>query len=134
MRVFGIAIANAGYADRLIVGSEVLYRDDLPDSILIGDAIPSFANAIRYHRELMDWSQVHNIEVNLFSAYDEPWKLPNDDGWGIFFNDKTMKPGMDTLFTPISNIDSTVKPADSGYRRPAAPIAIGVADSERQGS
>ena len=190
----GIAIANAGYADRLIVGSEVLFRNDLHDSILIeyieevklacpnipvstadicselishpgvvnvcdfvapniypfwegspiecamqrfhqcyldllpvangkeifisesgwktvgnpvGEAVPSFENAIRYNRELLGWSQAFNVEVNLFSAFDEPWKLPNDDGWGVFFSDKIMKPEMDTLFAPIDIIDST---------------------------
>lgn len=190
----GIAIANAGYVDRIIVGSEVLFRGDLSPSKLIqyidsvklacpnipvscadicsklianpdvvaacdfvspniypfwegisvecamqqfdqcyqsllpvangkeifisesgwkttgpleGDAVPSFENAIRYNRELLGWSEATGVEVNIFSAFDEPWKLPNDDGWGIFFSDATMKPGMDTLFTPFEYIDST---------------------------
>ncbi|MBK6931089.1 MAG: T9SS type A sorting domain-containing protein [Saprospirales bacterium] len=190
----GIAIANAGYADRLIVGSEVLRRGDLTPAQLIayinevkmacpnipvsyadicskliefpevadacdfvspniypfweqspvecamqrfhqcyldilpiangkeifisesgwktagnpvGAAVPSFENAIRYNRELLGWSQAFGVDVNIFSAFDEPWKLPNDDGWGIFFHNKIMKPGMDTLFTPFIGIDST---------------------------
>ncbi|MCW5923739.1 MAG: T9SS type A sorting domain-containing protein [Saprospiraceae bacterium] len=192
----GIALANAGYADKLIVGSEVLLRGDLIPSQLInyinqvqiacpnipvscadiyselichpevmnacdfifpniypfwegtsincaiqrfhqcyqdllpfaidtgkeiiisesgwktegnpvGNAVPSLENAIRYNRELLNWSTSFNIDVNLFCAFDEPWKLPNDYGWGIFTNDKTMKQGMDTLFKVITNIDST---------------------------
>ena len=190
----GIAIANAGYADRVIVGSEVLLRDDLPATKLVGyinavkqaipDSIPvscadsyhelvcnpevvaacdflapniypfwegipvkyaircfdlavkclqtvaagkeifvsesgwrtwgqanngsstpSLPDAIQYNRELLGWSKAFGIAVNLFSAYDEPWKA-SDDGWGIFDNKGIMKPGMDTLFRPINQIDS----------------------------
>ncbi len=190
----GIALANAGYADKLIVGSEVLLRGDLTSSQLVayinqvqvacpnvpvscadvcseliahpeiidacdfvapniypfwegspiecamqrfhqcysevlsvangkeifvsesgwktegnqeGSAIPSLENAIRYNRELLNWSQTFGIDVNLFSAFDEPWKAPNDDGWGVFYSNKNMKPGMDTLFAQPTIVDST---------------------------
>ncbi len=73
----------------------------------VGLAVPSLENAIRYNRELLGWSETFGVEVNLFAAFEEPWKLPNDGGWGIFSNDKTMKPGMDILFTPFESIDST---------------------------
>lgn len=190
----GIAIAKAGYADRLIVGSEALYfrltspeqliayiqqvKDSCPDipvstadvySALIahpevlevcdfiapniypfwegievecamqrfhqaylsvlavadgkeifisesgwktggaaqGEAIPSLEHAIQYNRELLAWAQALDIEVNIFEAFDEPWKQPNDDGWGVFNNQGSLKPGMDTLFKPFDTIDST---------------------------
>jgi exo-beta-1,3-glucanase (GH17 family) len=190
----GISIANAGYADKLIVGCEALLRNELPASKIIeyinevkqacptipvsyaditskllgnpgivnvcdfvspniypfwegvsiecalqrfhqeyqsliatangkeiiisesgwktnglwvGEAEPSLSNSIRYNRELLSWSKVFGIAVNLFSAFDEPWKLPNDDGWGIFYSNATLKPGMEKLFTSIEEIDST---------------------------
>jgi exo-beta-1,3-glucanase (GH17 family) len=190
----GISIANAGYADKLIVGSEVLLRNELPASKIIeyinevklacptipvsyadiasnlignpgivnacdfvspniypfwegisincamqrfhqeyqsliatagskeiiisesgwktngpwvGEAEPSLSNAIRFNYELLSWSKVFGITVNLFSAFDEPWKLPNDDGWGIFYSNATLKPGMEKLFSSIEEIDST---------------------------
>jgi exo-beta-1,3-glucanase (GH17 family) len=190
----GINIANAGYADRIIVGSEVLLRNELtankiveyinqvkqacpgipvsyadivsvlsahPEIIdacdfvspniyplwegfpiecainrfhqeykslkqkvgnkeifisesgwktngpMIGDALPSIENAVRYDRQLLIWSKSNGIEVNLFTAFDEPWKLPDDDGWGIFYNNAILKEGMDTLFKPTDSIDST---------------------------
>ena len=192
----GIDIANAGYADKVIVGSEVLLRKDLepnqliayinqvkqaiPDSIPVSCADdyrqlldhpevvaacdfvapniypfwegapiacamqrfreayhsllnlaagkeifisesgwksdgppecyaePSLENAIRYNRELLAWGKATGTEINIFSAFDEPWKLlKNDGGWGIFYSDATLKPGMDTLFTPIEAIDSS---------------------------
>ena len=43
----------------------------------------------------------------MFSAFDEPWKLPNDDGWGIFDHKGILKPGMEKLFEPITKIDTT---------------------------
>jgi|GEM_PF-1506389 len=75
---------------------------------VVGEAVPSFENALRYHRELLDWSQATGVDVTFFEAFDEPWKIPlNDDGWGIFFNDATLKPGMDSLFLPIEPIEQT---------------------------
>ncbi len=71
---------------------------------IVGDAIPSFANAVSYHRELLTWSQSTGVEVTIFAAFDEPWKIPlNDDGWGLFFSDATLKPDMDSVFTPLLN-------------------------------
>ena len=71
----------------------------------VGDAIPSVENAIRYHRELLAWSLYSGVEVSIFAAFDEPWKIPlNDDGWGLFFSDATLKPGMDTVFTSVEPI------------------------------
>lgn len=190
----GIEIAKAGYADRLIVGSEVLLRKNITPSKLIeyitrvkqacpdipvstadvydvltanpaviaacasvdvniypfwecipiecalqrfhqaylsvlpfagdkkiwisesgwksrgtakGEAIPSLENAIRYNRELLGWSKAFGVEVNLFEAFDEPWKGVFDDGWGLFDNNGKIKPGMEVLFKPIEKIDST---------------------------
>lgn len=193
----GIAIAKAGYADRLIVGSEALLRGDLtpsqlikyiqqvkqanpnipvstadvynhfltyPDVVqavdfiavniypfwegvtvecammrfheaylsllplkgnkeifiseagwktkgpIVGEAVPSLKNTIRYDHELLSWSKAYGIQVSLFSFIDEPWKSNNvndDDGWGIFDNTVRLKTGMDTLFTPIIKIDTT---------------------------
>lgn len=75
---------------------------------VVGEAVPSFENALRYHRELLDWSEARGVDVTFFEAFDEPWKIPlYDDGWGIFFNDATLKPGMDSLFLPIEPIENT---------------------------
>ena len=89
-----------------IIISETGWKTSGP---VVGDAIPSFQNALRYHRELLDWSQATGVDVTFFEAFDEPWKIPlNDDGWGIFFNDATLKPGMDSLFLPIEPIVNTL--------------------------
>lgn len=88
-----------------IIISETGWKTSGP---VVGEAIPSFQNAVRYHRELLDWSQTTGVDVTFFEAFDEPWKIPlNDDGWGIFFNDATLKPGMDSLFLPIEPIVNT---------------------------
>ncbi len=88
-----------------IIISETGWKTSGP---VVGEAIPSFQNAVRYHRELLDWSQTTGVDVTFFEAFDEPWKIPlNDDGWGIFFNDATLKPGMDSLFLPIEPIENT---------------------------
>lgn len=73
------------------------------------EAEPSISNASRYDRELLGWSKAYSTDVNIFEAFDEPWKTiyHNDGGWGIFDSLGNMKPGMDTLFKPFVNIDST---------------------------
>ena len=74
----------------------------------VGDAIASFENAVRYHRELLAWSLYTGVDVSIFAAFDEPWKIPlNDDGWGLFFSDATLKPGMDSVFTSVEPIELT---------------------------
>lgn len=88
-----------------IIISETGWKTSGP---VVGDAIPSFQNALRYHRELLDWSQTTGVDVTFFEAFDEPWKIPlNDDGWGIFFNNATLKPGMDSLFLANESIENT---------------------------
>jgi glucan 1,3-beta-glucosidase len=88
-----------------IIISETGWKTSGP---IVGEAIPSFQNALRYHREMLDWSEATGVEVTFFEAFDEPWKIPlNDDGWGIFFNDATLKPGMDSLFLPNEPIENT---------------------------
>jgi exo-beta-1,3-glucanase (GH17 family) len=74
----------------------------------LGEAIPSMANAVRYLKELLQWQKATGIIVNIFSAFEEPWKLPNDGGWGLFNSNATLKPGMEEIFKPITSIDSTI--------------------------
>jgi exo-beta-1,3-glucanase (GH17 family) len=74
----------------------------------VGDAMPSFHNAIRFHRELLAWSLTTGVEVTIFEAFDEPWKLlVNDDGWGLFFSNATLKPGMDSVFMSVEPVVPT---------------------------
>lgn len=88
-----------------IIISETGWKTSGP---VVGEAIPSYQNALQYHRELHDWSEATGVDVTVFEAFDEPWKIPlNDDGWGIFFSDATLKPGMDSLFLPIEPIENT---------------------------
>jgi uncharacterized protein (TIGR02145 family) len=73
-----------------------------------GEAIPSVPNSVRYLKETLNWSKASGIEVNLFSAFEEPWKVQkNDGGWGIFNSEATLKPGMEKIFEPITRIDTT---------------------------
>ena len=74
----------------------------------VGDAMPSFHNAIRFHRELRSWSLATGVEVIIFEAFDEPWKLlVNDDGWGLFYSNATLKPGMDSVFMSVEPVVPT---------------------------
>lgn len=75
---------------------------------VVGEARPSFHNAIRFHRELLAWSLETGVSFSIFAAFDEPWKLiDNDDGWGLFYNSAQLKPGMDSVFMSVEPVVPT---------------------------
>jgi hypothetical protein len=74
----------------------------------VGEAVPSIVNSARYLRELLNWSKATGIEVGIFSAFDEPWKITkNDYGWGVFTPEGSLKIGLEEIFDPIVNIETT---------------------------
>ncbi len=94
----------------IAVGKEIIISETgwKTEGPTVGDAIASFENAIRYHRELLAWSLYTGVEVSIFAAFDEPWKIPlNDDGWGLFYSNASLKPGMDSVFTSVEPIELT---------------------------
>ncbi len=61
----------------------------------IGDAEPSFINAIRNFINTQNWSTEDNIDIFYFSAFDEMWKM-DDEGdvgayWGLWDKDGNLK-------------------------------------------
>lgn len=59
-----------------------------------GSAQPGVANQRRFIEELWRWTNLYNIQVVYFQAFDEPWKNePNGVGpcWGMFNVDRTAK-------------------------------------------
>jgi len=60
-----------------------------------GEAVPSYANAMRYFINTMKWSKQENIDLFYFSSFDEVWKI-NHEGeygayWGIWDKDGNYK-------------------------------------------
>lgn len=50
----------------------------------------------RYYRELMDWSEHHQVLTFVFEAFDEPWKgspdpMEPEKHWGLFTVDRAPK-------------------------------------------
>ena len=76
-----IAILEAGWATR---ANEFGYR-------------ASETNQKLYYDALKEWSQVNNVTVFFFEAFDEPWKgnenIPNaaEKNWGIYFENRLPK-------------------------------------------
>jgi exo-beta-1,3-glucanase (GH17 family) len=56
-----------------------------------------------YYRQIMDWSNRHEVLTFIFEAFDEPWKgspdpLEPEKHWGIFTVERRPKLVMQTLF------------------------------------
>ena len=61
----------------------------------IGNAEPSFNNAIRYFINTQNWSKEDNVDVFYFSSFDEMWKM-SDEGdvgayWGLWDKEGKLK-------------------------------------------
>ena len=62
------------------------------------------------------WVQANNRKAFYFEAHDEPWK-GSDDGWGIWDDTQTVKPGMMAVFdgqTVANNWGCSAVPGGSG--------------------
>ena len=61
----------------------------------LGDAHPSYENALQYYINAQLWSKEDEIEMFYFSAFDEPWKVgaEGDVGayWGLWDKDEQLK-------------------------------------------
>ena len=62
---------------------------------ILGGAIPSYENAIKYFLNAQAWSIEENIELFYFSSFDESWKVgaEGDVGasWGLWDKDEKLK-------------------------------------------
>jgi exo-beta-1,3-glucanase (GH17 family) len=84
--VMAITIAlHSAYPDKQIIVGETGWPSC---GDVQGNAIPSLANQKRFIGELWRWSNLYNVQVVYFEAFDEPWKV-NSEGqvggcWGIY--------------------------------------------------
>ncbi len=65
------------------------------DGVAVGEAIPSFENALLYALNTFAWAAREGIEVFYFSAFDEAWKAGPEGGcgphWGFWDTKGTFK-------------------------------------------
>jgi len=59
------------------------------------NAVPSLENQHRFIEELWRWSNLYNIPVFYFEAFDEDWKVAEEGEvgrcWGLYYSDRTPK-------------------------------------------
>jgi exo-beta-1,3-glucanase (GH17 family)/DNA-binding beta-propeller fold protein YncE len=69
---------------------------------ILGDAIPSPANAAYYFRNFVSWARANEVEFFYFEAFDEAWKAavegPQGACWGLWEGDQDLKEGMQAVF------------------------------------
>jgi exo-beta-1,3-glucanase (GH17 family) len=91
--VMAVTIAlRSVYPDKKIIISETGWPSC---GAVKGSAIPSQANQKRFINELWKWSNLYDVQVMYFEAFDESWKV-NTEGqvggcWGIYNVDRTPK-------------------------------------------
>jgi len=66
---------------------------------VVGQAMPSSDNAMRYFIDTQDWARREGVEVFYFSSFDEPWKLGQEGEvgaqWGLWDKAERLKYGTD---------------------------------------
>ena len=66
---------------------------------VVGAAVPSPDNAMRYFIDTQDWARREGVEVFYFSSFDEPWKLGQEGEvgaqWGLWDKAERLKYGTD---------------------------------------
>ena len=79
----------------------------------LGAAVPSAENQRKFIADFTTLAKQNNIEYTLFEAFDEPWKLkynPCEDSWGVFYEDRTLKPHLsDVIRYNLSDINNDGK-------------------------
>jgi exo-beta-1,3-glucanase (GH17 family) len=69
---------------------------------MVGEAIPSPANASFYFLNFVSWARVNKVSYFYFEAFDENWKAeyegPQGAHWGIWNKDGNLKHGMKDVF------------------------------------
>lgn len=107
------ALLSATFAPKDVIVSETGWQSFGSD---VGNAVPSSQNAPYYFLDFQSWVQANNRKAFYFEAHDEPWK-GGDDGWGIWDDTLTMKPGMMEVFngdTVANNWGCSSVPGGSG--------------------
>jgi exo-beta-1,3-glucanase (GH17 family) len=68
----------------------------------VGDAVPSPQNAAYFFLNFASWAKAKNVAYFYFEAFDETWKAADEGlqgaNWGIWYQDGTLKPGMQDVF------------------------------------
>jgi exo-beta-1,3-glucanase (GH17 family) len=91
--VMAVTIAlGSVYPDKKIILSEAGWPSC---GAVIGNAVPGLAEQKRFISELWRWSNLYDVQVMYFEAFDEPWKV-NAEGqvggcWGIYDVKRTPK-------------------------------------------
>jgi exo-beta-1,3-glucanase (GH17 family) len=96
------AYLRAAYAPKEVIVSETGWQSFGSD---VGNAAPSAENAAYYFLDFESWAQAGQRKTFYFEAHDEPWK-GTDNGWGIWDDTLTMKPGMEAVFNGETTADN----------------------------
>jgi hypothetical protein len=68
----------------------------------IGEALPSPENAAYYFLNFESWAKAEGVSAFYFEAFGEPWKIgtegPQGAHWGLWDDNRTLKPGMQAVF------------------------------------
>jgi glucan 1,3-beta-glucosidase len=51
----------------------------------LGDAHPSYENALKYFSNAQQWAEEEEIEMFYFSSFDESWKVDSEGDVGAFW-------------------------------------------------
>lgn len=83
---------------------------------VVGEAVPSPANAAFYFLDFVSWARATGVEYFYFEAFDEAWKAtregPQGACWGVWDGDGHLKEGMRAVFDGDQLPDNwTVPPA-----------------------
>ncbi|HIQ05806.1 MAG TPA: hypothetical protein EYH31_08955, partial [Anaerolineae bacterium] len=83
---------RATYPDRLVVIGETGWPTC---GDMYGNAVPGLENQRWFAEELWRWSNLYQVPVLYFEAFDEEWKVAEEgavDGcWGLYYADRTPK-------------------------------------------
>ncbi len=64
---------------------------------VLGGAIPSYENAMKYFINTYEWAREENIEIFYFSSFDEEWKIIHEgecgSSWGLWDKNGNYKYG-----------------------------------------
>lgn len=87
----------------------------------VGGAIPSPENAEKFFLNFVSWARANDVQYYWFAAFDEPWKAhyegPQGAKWGLLDTSRSLKPGMQRVFsgeTMADNWSDTSIPGGAG--------------------
>ena len=86
------ALVQAAASDKAVIVTETGWPGK---GQVVGDAVPSAENAMRYFIEVQQWARREGVKLFYFSSFDEPWKLGQEGEvgaqWGLWDKDERPK-------------------------------------------